>query len=642
MRCTLPIVFAAVAFGAPADRKAAEFTLAMGGRVQLVGQPARITDPAQLPEGDFALDTLDWVGVNVEPQDLERLSGLRALRRLFLPGPIWNRNADSGRDGSRDFKYLAPIKTLEVITFSYHFLDKIRFKDDGIEELAPLENLKELVVRQSAVKGHHLGPFRNLEALDVTLCPFDDEGMRHLQAMPRLRRLLAGDTAITDAGLQALRAAVHLEQLDLHGTAVTDAGIVHLAALKNLRKLNLMGTAVTDAGLAVLAGLENLEELNLYRTKVSNAGLESLQRLKRLRELDVRYSRATAGAVAALRAGLPQTRVFFISPGASRQAVPADPALPLPEWVRRIGGVVETDAISLAATPVTDAQLVKLADAKGLRRLSLEGTEVGDAGLAHLAALSDLEELNLSNTTVSGKGLASLRALSKLRKVTLANTYVEGDGLEHLTAVADLDLHGSPVGNEAIERLAALPQLQRLSLAATDIADGVELDRLQSLVSLDLGATDLTDAGLKPLGALKRLQSLVLRDSRFTDAGLAHLLPLEDLRELDLIRTRISDQGMALVGKLTRLERLYLDYGEIYDAGLARLSPLTKLTDLTLDSTHITDAAVATLKALPALRHLNLYHTLVTKAGLGELKTALPQCRIVWDAASNLPNRRRS
>lgn len=642
MRFTLLILYGAVACGAPADRKAAEFTLAMGGRVQLAGQPGRITDVAQLPEGDFVLDTLDWVGVNVEPQDLERLSGLKALRRLYLPGPIWNRNADSGRNGSRDFKFLAPIKTLEVITFSYHFLDKIRFTDDGIEELAPLENLKELVIRQSAVKGHRLAPFRNLEALDVTLCPFDDEGMRHLKGMPGLRRLLAGDTTITDAGIEALRAAVNLEQLDLHGTAVTDAGLAHLAGLKNLRKLNLMGTAVTDAGLAVLAGLENLEELNLYRTKVSNIGLESLKVLKRLRELDVRYSRATAGGVAALQAGRPQTRVFFISPVASRQSTAADPALPLPEWVRRIGGALEADAISLAATGVTDAQLAKLAEAKGLRRLSLEGTEVGDAGLPHLAALADLEELNLANTTVSGKGLASLRALSKLRKVTLANTYVEGDGLEHLTAVEDLDLHGSPVGNGAIERLATLPQLQRLSLAATDIADGVALDRLQNLVSLDLGATDLTDTGLKPLGALKRLRSLVLRDSRFTDAGLAHLLPLEDLRELDLIRTRISDQGMTLVSKLIRLERLQLDYGEIYDAGLARLSTLTKLTHLTLDSTHITDAAVATLKAFPALRALNLYHTLVTKAGRDALQAALPQCRIVWDAASNLPNRRRS
>jgi hypothetical protein len=48
---------------------------------------------------------LDWVGMNVEPPDLERLSGLAHLKELHLPGPIWNRNADNGRDGSRDLRF---------------------------------------------------------------------------------------------------------------------------------------------------------------------------------------------------------------------------------------------------------------------------------------------------------------------------------------------------------------------------------------------------------------------------------------------------------------------------------------------------------------------------------------------------------
>jgi len=216
-----------------------------------------------------------------------------------------------------------------------------------------------------------------------------------------------------------------------------------------------------------------------------------------------------------------------------------------------------------------------LAGLKKLRKLNLMGTSVTDIGLAvaglgrdgrhrcatgeavavratappvaaryrggrcRIAAsdrLKELEELNLSNTTVTGKGIESLRGLTNLRTVKLANTYYEGEGLEHLGAVEDLDLHGSSVGNAAIDR----------------------------------------------------------------------------------------------------------DYGEIYDAGQAKLAGLTKLTGLTLDSTHITGASVATLKGVAGLRSLNLYHTLVSKPAFEELKTALPQCRIVWDAASNLPNRRRS
>ena len=43
---------------------------------------------------------------------------------------------------------------------------------------------------------------------------------------------------------------------------------------------------------------------------------------------------------------------------------------------------------------------------------------------------------------------------------------------------------------------------------------------------------------------------------------------------------------------------------------------------------------------MKTLKKLNLYHTLVTEKGLQELRTALPDCRIVFDRDSALPNRR--
>ena len=89
------------------DRHVAEWTLTMGGRVGLAGQARRNSDIADLPAGDIQLEVLDWLGMNVDPPDLERLSGLTHLKELHLPGPIWNRNVDGGRDGSRDLRFLA-------------------------------------------------------------------------------------------------------------------------------------------------------------------------------------------------------------------------------------------------------------------------------------------------------------------------------------------------------------------------------------------------------------------------------------------------------------------------------------------------------------------------------------------------------
>src|SRR5579864_820253 len=260
-------------FAESLDRSVAEWTLTMGGRVGLSGEARRISDIGDLPAGDIRLEVVDWLGVNVDPPDLERLSELTHLKELHLPGPIWNRNADGGRDGSRDLRFLASIHTLESLTFGYHFLDRIRFRDSGLAEIKGLTNLRELVVRQSNITGEALAPFKEMRALDAGITRFNDQGMRNLEGMRNLRRLWVGDTNITDAGLQSIRNLSKLEDLDLHGTAITDAGLENLTKLTGLKKLNMMGTGVTDAAMDILSGMRGLEELNLYRTKVSNTGL---------------------------------------------------------------------------------------------------------------------------------------------------------------------------------------------------------------------------------------------------------------------------------------------------------------------------------------------------------------------------------
>src|SRR5262249_40663758 len=97
----LAFLFSDVGMSTP-DRTVAEWTLSMGGRLRIVGGSRYIVDVTQLPSRNFQIEALDWVGVNADPPDLERLGGLRNLRELHLPGPLWNRNADGGRDGSKD------------------------------------------------------------------------------------------------------------------------------------------------------------------------------------------------------------------------------------------------------------------------------------------------------------------------------------------------------------------------------------------------------------------------------------------------------------------------------------------------------------------------------------------------------------
>ncbi|MBM3752396.1 MAG: hypothetical protein FJW38_00260 [Acidobacteria bacterium] len=636
MKCSLFIVAAVIAHCGEVDRRVAEFTLLMGGRVEVAGRAGRIADAADLPRGDFLVTVLDWVGMNVDPPDLERLTGLAALKELHLPGPIWNRNADGGKNRSAELKYLSGLTTLEVLTFSYHFLDRIRFTDAGLAEIAALKNLHELAIRQTSIKGASLAPFVNLHALDLTLTPFDDSGLAKLASMTRMKRLWIGDTLVTDSSARALATMTELEDLDLHGTAITDAALAQVARLRSLKRINLMGTDVSDAGLRQLSALTNLEELNLYRTRVSNAGLDALRGLTKLRYVDLRYSRVTARGAATLAASHPTTK--FLLMDASPRPRPVIAAnTRAAEWIRKIGGRVENGAVSLASTAVADGDLARLGEISGLREINIEGTEIGDAGAKLLPRT--IEILLAGSTSIGDEGLAGF---AKLRKARLANTYVEGPGLRALTAAEEIDLHGAPVGNNGVDALAELPKLRVLSLASTDIGDGAALEKLTRLLSLNLAATDLTDAGVGGLAHLTGLKTLVLRDARITGKALGALGQMAGLEELDLSRTRIAGPDLKSLAGLRQIRRLNLDYGEIEDAAIVHLAALPTLEALSLDSTHITDAAVPELIKLDKLRLLNLYHTHVTAKGRDAIAKALPHCKIVWDAASSLPNRRRS
>jgi len=107
-----------------------------------------------------------------------------------------------------------------------------------------------------------------------------------------------------------------------------------------------------------------------------------------------------------------------------------------------------------------------------------------------------------------------------------------------------------------------------------------------------------------------------------------------------LVRTTTGDAGIAVLATLSRLAVLNLNYTAIDDHALDLLKKLLTLRELHLDMAKVTDAAVEDLASMRALKSLNLYHTLVTEKGLARLKTALPDCGIVFDRDSTLPARR--
>ena len=81
---------------------------------------------------------------------------------------------------------------------------------------------------------------------------------------------------------------------------------------------------------------------------------------------------------------------------------------------------------------------------------------------------------------------------------------------------------------------------------------------IDSLTELNLGATQVTDAGMKKLSTFSEIEVLKLSETTITDKGLAELANLKKLRVLNLYGTQVTDQGIkALLGHPT-LKKVFL------------------------------------------------------------------------------------
>ncbi len=492
--------------------------------------------------------------------------------------------------------------TLEAVNLVGVLVDPADYK-----RLSGLAGLRELYVSgrtwhsmPKKVSAATLKLFEGLTTLEKfalslpvqTEIPLEDDALANLAPLANLTELRLAQTQVRG---QALAPFTKLTSLDLDHTRFDDAGMKHLEAMKGLTRLYARDTLVTDEGLKSLRNLRGLMELDLYGANVTDKGVENLKGLTALRRLN------------------------------------------------------------LLGTSVTDEGLASLGGMKQLEELNLYRTRITNAGVEALAALPELRELDVRYTSVTRRGVEAVRARLPRCNVAFLDVLAGAESRDalgprdlkdtaRLATLTELNLTGAQIGDEDVANLAGLKNLERLSLKYTEITDAglAHLAGLTNLKRLDLTGVDITDRGLAFLRPLTGLRELLLGYGRFTDEGLTQLAPLTNLSRLDLVRTRVTDRGVEAIAALRNLTRLNLDYTSVTDKGLRSLASLTKLAELRLDGATVSDAGLDPLTGLTGLKLLNLYHTLVTDSGFRKLKTALPECNIVWDRESALPTRRGS
>ena len=181
-----------------------------------------------------------------------------------------------------------------------------------------------------------------------------------------------------------------------------------------------------------------------------------------------------------------------------------------PKWLRNL---LDDDPCSIESVmfmyyPVTDADLIHLAELSGLKRLTLESNRVTGTGFEHLRGMSQLETLEIHGHDITDASLAHLKWLPQLRHFKLRRDFVPNCR--------------SKITDAGLAHLKALPQLQ----------------------SLRIFGMGITDAGLAHLAGLSQLQILDISVTHTTDAGMEHLTGLTQLRSLDLTFTSVTDIGV--------------------------------------------------------------------------------------------------
>ena len=186
--------------------------------------------------------------------------------------------------------------------------------------------------------------------------------------------------------------------------------------------------------------------------------------------------------------------------------------------------------------------------------------------------------------------------------------------------IVEVSLARTWASNNDIERVVEIKTLKRLDLSFTYVSDaGIELlQQLPQLEELTLDATEaITDAAASYLRANKRLRKLVLRGTDITDVGMPYLAALTGLKSLDLSHTMVGDVGLESLPALSELEELNLGGTRITGINLNFLKLLPKLKKLSFNGIQrrnagacwtplITDLDLDTISLLSGLEDLNL------------------------------------
>lgn len=226
--------------------------------------------------------------------------------------------------------------------------------------------------------------------------------------------------------------------------------------------------------------------------------------------------------------------------------------------------------------------------------------------------------------------------------------------------VIAVNLRGSWINDAEMNRLADLPDLERLDLSHTRITDEglLRLKPAPKIRELTLFYAEwITDQGMTAIRDWKHLKRLNVRGTRISDGTLDIVSRMPGLEALDIGNTPFTETGLDRLITLVNLKELAMGGGgrRGMPTGLSVLRMLSTLTHLDLSGARATppdmpnrasagsgipEEALRAIAELKDLRVLKLGHSNITGPGLRILsalekveKLGLEGCRRIDDSA---------
>ena len=261
-----------------------------------------------------------------------------------------------------------------------HLLLDGPFTDRGLRALSGLQGLVgvNLFWHTPGFTAGGLKAFSEVPNLAFLGCDgkrCDDEAMRHLAGIPRLRMLMAQGTVATDDGFEALSRSRTIEYIwGRECPNLTGRGFMALAAMPSLRGLAVSCARVDDDALAALPRFPALTAL--MPMDVQDAGFRHVGRCTRLERLWCMYCRDTTDAATEHLADLSHLKSYYAG-----MTKITDRSLEI------LSGLITLECLEFwEVAGITDDGLTALAKLPGLREVSIGGcSHVTRAGVARFA-----------------------------------------------------------------------------------------------------------------------------------------------------------------------------------------------------------------------------------------------------------------